>query len=78
MSSKNVKHIPAPLRACNSKAAAQAVTRALCLMAPTRTDGLSIGVGIRDAKAKERAQQLGDSLSLVSTKAYEMQSCGDG
>lgn len=48
-------------------------------MAPT-VDRPSIGVGIRDAKAKERAQHLGDSLSLVSTRAYEMgkirSSCG--
>jgi len=51
-------------------------------MAPTVDRPSFFCVGIRDAKAKERAQHLGDSLSLVSTRAYEMgemgelQSCG--
>ena len=65
-----------------SKAAAQAVTKALwlmALMAPVDRPsmGVGVGVGIRDAKAKERAQHLGDSLSLVSTRAYEMGEMGD-
>lgn len=55
----------------------------MALMAPVDRPSMGVlgvgvsRVGIRDAKAKERAQHLGDSLSLVSTRAYEMGEMGD-